>query len=114
MRGQITETQVFRDREVRTKRQFLMHHRNAELPRDEWIGWLDGLAGKLDFSVVRRVNSARILPSVLLPAPFSPMSAWQLPRSTSKLTPSSASTPGKAFGDTVESEEGHFYWPQDA
>src|SRR6266511_3102066 len=37
---------------------------------------------------------ARILPSVLLPAPFSPMSAWQLPRSTSKVTASSANTPG--------------------
>src|SRR5216110_915823 len=38
---------------------------------------------------------ARILPSVLLPAPFSPISAWRLPRSTSMLTRSSASTPGK-------------------
>src|SRR5580765_1353121 len=37
---------------------------------------------------------ASSLPSVLLPAPFSPHSAWQLPAATSKLTPSSASTPG--------------------
>src|SRR5437016_14205528 len=40
---------------------------------------------------------ARILPSVLLPAPFSPTSAWQLPRSTSKLTSSRARTPGKCL-----------------
>src|SRR6185436_17238130 len=42
-------------------------------------------------------SPARILPSVLLPAPFSPQRAWHDPRRTSKLTPSSASTPGKAL-----------------
>ena len=40
---------------------------------------------------------ARILPRVLLPAPFSPISAWQLPRAISKLTPSRARTPGNSF-----------------
>src|SRR6185437_9345166 len=34
-------------------------------------------------------------PSVLLPAPFSPQSAWHDPRAMSKLTSSSACTPGK-------------------
>src|SRR5262245_35305140 len=38
---------------------------------------------------------ASSLPSVLLPAPFSPQRAWHEPASTSKLTPSSATTPGK-------------------
>src|SRR3954470_4675110 len=38
---------------------------------------------------------ASSLPSVLLPAPFSPHSAWHDPRRTSKLTSSSARAPGK-------------------
>src|ERR1043165_3069559 len=40
---------------------------------------------------------ARIFPSVLLPAPFSPQTAWQVPARTSKLTPDSACAPGKRF-----------------
>src|SRR6185295_4003929 len=35
--------------------------------------------------------------SVLLPAPFSPQSAWTSPRWRSKETPSSARTPGKSL-----------------
>src|SRR5947207_6235274 len=35
--------------------------------------------------------------SVLLPAPFSPMSAWTSPRRTVKSTSSKARTPGKLF-----------------
>jgi len=38
---------------------------------------------------------ARILPRVLFPAPFSPIKAWQLPRSIATLTSSKARTPGK-------------------
>src|SRR5579863_9193674 len=38
---------------------------------------------------------ATSLPSVLLPAPFSPHSAWHEPRAMSKLTSSRARTPGK-------------------
>src|SRR5205085_2318648 len=38
---------------------------------------------------------ASSLPSVLLPAPFSPHSAWHDPRRTSKLTSSRARAPGK-------------------
>src|SRR4051794_29265335 len=38
---------------------------------------------------------ARIFASVLLPAPFSPHRAWHDPRRISKLTASSARTPGK-------------------
>src|SRR6476660_8862622 len=38
---------------------------------------------------------ASSLPSVLLPAPFSPQSAWHDPRRTSKLTSSRARAPGK-------------------
>src|SRR5260221_7896637 len=37
---------------------------------------------------------ARIRPSVLFPAPFSPQSAWQVPAATSRVTSSSASAPG--------------------
>src|SRR3954463_14145389 len=38
---------------------------------------------------------ARIFPSVLFPAPFSPHTAWQLAPATEKLTSSSATMPGK-------------------
>src|SRR5918994_138480 len=38
---------------------------------------------------------ARIFPSVLLPAPFSPQSAWQVPAAMEKVTSSRARTPGK-------------------
>src|SRR5690242_16504890 len=38
---------------------------------------------------------ARIFPSVLFPAPFSPHTAWHDPACTSKLTSRSATTPGK-------------------
>ena len=35
--------------------------------------------------------------SVLLPAPFSPTTAWVSPGRTRRCTPSSARTPGKVF-----------------
>lgn len=40
---------------------------------------------------------ARIFPSVLFPAPFSPINAWQDPARTSNDTPSRARTPGNVF-----------------
>src|SRR5207302_7800772 len=42
-------------------------------------------------------NPQRILPSVLLPAPFSPQMAWHEPAATVKLTFDSAVTPGNRF-----------------
>src|SRR4026208_177672 len=44
-----------------------------------------------------RYSPARMFISVLLPAPFSPRSAWISPGRTSKSTPSLARTPGKVF-----------------
>src|SRR5438093_8399310 len=44
--------------------------------------------------------------SVLLPAPFSPQSAWTSPRSRSKETPSSARTPGNSFVIDLSSSSG--------
>ena len=38
---------------------------------------------------------ASSFPSVLFPAPFSPQSAWHEPEAIAKVTPSSATTPGK-------------------
>src|SRR5947207_4175402 len=51
---------------------------------------------------------ARILPSVLLPAPFSPRSAWQPARSTWKPTRSSASTPGKRLVISLKTRKDTF------
>ena len=56
---------------------------------------------EVDARAVTRISPAsardagEILPSVLLPAPFSPHSAWQDPFAIAKLTSSSARTPGK-------------------
>ena len=45
--------------------------------------------------------------SVLLPAPFSPMSAWTCPAWSSKLTPSSATVGAEALLEAVDAEERH-------
>src|SRR4051812_32686071 len=48
----------------------------------------------------------RILTKVDLPAPFSPISAWTSPAFRSKLTRSSARTPGKLFEMSCISSKG--------
>src|SRR5689334_6765860 len=54
---------------------------------------------------------ARIFPSVLLPAPFSPQSAWHVPGAISKVTPSSAVMPGKRLVTPVMEIEAAFKGP---
>ena len=59
--------------------------------------WTASPTSTISAVVRRRGCPPGSCPSVLLPAPFSPQSAWQEPGGTSKLTSSSARAPGKRF-----------------
>ena len=95
-RRQPAQAQVLGDGQVLARRQLLVNDADPGAQRRARVAQLgalsvdDHLAG-----VGRRRCRPGSSPSVLLPAPFSPHSAWHEPRRMSKVTPSSARTPGK-------------------
>jgi hypothetical protein len=84
------DRQVLGDRKRREQHEVLVNHRDAEAVRgfdrrNSRISTADR-----DAAAVGGHDAARICMRVVLPAPFSPTTAWTSPRATSRSTPSSA------------------------
>ena len=91
--GRIGDADVVGDTQVRQQRQFLEHADEAVPHRIQRVGELHGRPSTSMLPPSGRTAPAMILISVLLPAPFSPSTAWMEPRRQAKSTPSSAVTP---------------------
>ena len=55
----IAEAEIFRDGQIGAKREFLLHHRDAQMPGDQGIGGMDQTAVEVDFPGIRGVDTGQ-------------------------------------------------------
>ena len=104
---QIAETEVLRDGEVRAEGKFLMHHRDAELPRAERVGGVDGIAFEAKFAAVRVVNTGEDLSERALSGTVFTHESVALAALDREAHVVQRQHAGEALRDVAEGEVGH-------